>query len=197
MDNIEAMKTALACALIMAAIIGSVGYASYSIGHVSGYEAGYGSGYECGYSPYNQDYDRYYTGGDEVRLSESLGISQNIGLSSQDIETNPSRSTTLKTPTFKEVKDFITADQTNQNGWQENVYECRHFAADVCHHAREAGWDCALTLLCFDKEQHAVIAFNTSDRGLIYIEPYNDKIVYPRVGGIYQGKEIKEILVFW
>jgi hypothetical protein len=183
------MKTALACALIIAAIIGSVGYASYSFGHVSGYEAGY--------SPYNQDYDRDYTSGDEVRLSEGLAISQYIGLSSEDTELNPSHSITLNTPTFNEIRSFVIADQTSRNEWQENVYECRHFAADLCHNAREAGWDCALVLLCFDKEQHAVVAFNTSDRGLIYLEPGNDAIIYPQVSGTYQGKEIKEILVFW
>ena len=40
-----------------------------------------------------------------------------------------------------------------------------------------------------------MLTVNTINRGLIHIDPQNDKIIYPEVGGEYQGKEIKEILV--
>jgi hypothetical protein len=59
------------------------------------------------------------------------------------------------------------------------------------------GLVCGFVLLCFDQGQHAVVAFNTTDRGLIYIEPQTDAAIEPKVGGKYEGKEIKEILIAW
>jgi hypothetical protein len=56
---------------------------------------------------------------------------------------------------------------------------------------------CGFVLLCFDQGQHAVVAFNTTDRGLIYIEPQTDAAIEPKVGEKYEGKEIKEILIAW
>lgn len=110
---------------------------------------------------------------------------------------DPAPDIILKDPTFDELKCFILEDKTSQNKWVENVYECRHFATDVCNRAREAGWNSAFVLLCYERGQHSVVAFNTTDRGLVYIEPQTDAAIHPEVGGMYQGKEIKEILVAW
>ena len=110
---------------------------------------------------------------------------------------DPAPDIILKDPTFDELKCFILEDKTSQNKWVENVYECRHFATDVCNRAREAGWNSAFVLLCYERGQHSVVAFNTTDRGLVYIEPQTDAAIHPEVGGMYQGKEIKEILVVW
>jgi len=35
------------------------------------------------------------------------------------------------------------------------------------------------------------------DRGLVYIELQADATIHPGVGGKYQAKEIKEILIAW
>ena len=59
------------------------------------------------------------------------------------------------------------------------------------------GWECGFVLLCYAQYQHAVIAFNTIDRSLIYIEPQTDAWVDVKVGGSYQGQIIKEILIAW
>jgi len=103
----------------------------------------------------------------------------------------------LKNPTFEELRDFILSDPTSRNEFVLNQYECRHFATDVNNSADSAGLRCAFVLLCFDQGQHAVIAFETTDRGLVYIEPQTDAAIHPEVGGSYQGKEIKEILIAW
>ena len=108
-----------------------------------------------------------------------------------------SRSITLKNPTFEEVKDFILKDPTSRNEFVFNQYECRHFATEVNNNADTAGLRCAFVLLCFHRGQHAVIAFDTVDRGLVYIEPQTDATIRPEVDGNYQGKEIKQILIAW
>ena len=120
---------------------------------------------------------------------ESVVSSENVGSSSQAIA--------LKNPTFQELRDFILKDRANRNEFVLNLYECRHFATDVNNNAEAKGLRCAFVLLCFDRGQHAVVAFDTTDRGLVYIEPQTDAAIHPEVGGKYQGKEIREILIAW
>jgi hypothetical protein len=103
----------------------------------------------------------------------------------------------LKNPTFQELRDFILKDPTSRSQFVLNKYECRHFAAEVDNNAEAEGLRCAFVLLCFEQGQHAVVAFDTTDRGLVYIEPQTDAAIEPKVGGKYQGKEIKEILIAW
>ncbi len=103
----------------------------------------------------------------------------------------------LKNPTFQELRDFILKDPTSRKQFVLNKYECRHFATDVVNDAVAEDLLCGFVLLCFDQGQHAVVAFNTTDRGLIYIEPQTDAAIEPKVGGKYEGKEIKEILIVW
>jgi len=108
-----------------------------------------------------------------------------------------SRTIELKNPTFQELRDFILRDPTSRNEFVLNQYECRHFATDVNNNAEAEGLRSAFVLLCYDRGQHSVVAFDTTDRGLVYIEPQTDARIHPEVGGKYQGKEIKEILIAW
>lgn len=120
---------------------------------------------------------------------ESFVSSESEGASSQAI--------VLKNPTFRELRDFILRDPTSRNEFVLNQYECRHFATDVDNNAEAEGLRCAFVLLGYERGQHAVVAFDTTDRGLVYIEPQTDARIHPEVGGKYQGKEIKEILIAW
>ncbi len=104
---------------------------------------------------------------------------------------------TLKNPTFQELRDFILRDPTSRNEFVLNEYECRHFATEVNNNAEAEGIRSAFVLLGYNRGQHAVVAFNTTDRGLVYIEPQTDAAIHPEVGGKYQGKEIREILIAW
>lgn len=122
-------------------------------------------------------------------MSQDIGSSQNI--------TSTNQTVTLRNPTFQEVKDFILKDPTSRNTFVLNKYECRNFAADVDNNAKAAGLRCAFVLLCYQNGQHAVVAFSTSDRGMIYIEPQTDAAIEPRVGGTYQQQVIVEVLIIW
>jgi hypothetical protein len=122
-------------------------------------------------------------------------ISENIN--DTDNLTSANQTITLKNPTFQELKDFILGDPTSRNKFVLDKYECRHFATDVDNNAEDSGLRCAIALLCYETGQHAVVAFDTVDRGLVYIEPQTDAVIHPEVGGRYQGKEIKEILIAW
>jgi hypothetical protein len=106
---------------------------------------------------------------------------------------------TIKDPTFEELKDFILADLTSSKQFVLGEYECRHFAADVNNNAHAAGLRCAFVMLCYDDHQHAIVAFNTVDRGMVFIEPQTDASVFPEVGEAYKydGQLIREIIIVW
>jgi hypothetical protein len=100
-------------------------------------------------------------------------------------------------PTLAQVKEFILSDNTSSKVYLNGIYECRHFATDVNNNAEIAGLKCAFVILCFRTYQHAVVAFETSDIGLIFIEPQSDAAIYPKVGEWYHDQEILEILICW
>jgi len=125
----------------------------------------------------------------QVDYQQAAVASYSVGSASQEV--------LLKNPTFEELRAFILNDPTSRNGFILNQYECRHFATEVGNNAEAEGLRCAFGLLCYDRGQHAVVAFDTTDRGLVYIEPQTDAAIHPEVGGSYQGREIKEILIVW
>ena len=166
--HIRSLLPSLALAIVL---LGTI----YIVLLGNGFEYGYGIGYIG-----TQAEAEYNEGG--YHLSQNSSTSQEVA---------------LKNPTFQELRDFILKDPTNRNKFVLNQYECRHFATEVNNNAEANDLRCAFVLLGYDRGQHAVVAFDTTDRGLVYIEPQTDAAIHPEVGGSYQGKEIKEILIAW
>ena len=145
---------------------------------------------------YDSDPARHETVRTEV--TEALAAPTSTGTESANSTVgSSSQNIVLKNPTFRELRDFIIKDPTSRNDFVLNQYECRHFATDVDNNAEADGLRCGFVLLCFERGQHAVVAFDTTDRGLVYIEPQTDCRIHPEVGGKYEGEEIKEILIAW
>jgi len=92
---------------------------------------------------------------------------------------------TVRDPAYQEMLDFIAFDQTDRNGFNEENYTCLNFALDVKNHAFLKGYKCGLVYVVFPSSTHTVVCFNTTDRGLVYIEPQNDAIVKPIAGQQY------------
>ena len=145
-----------------------------------GYWIGNALGYESGYGA-----------GYESGVSEGLGHGYNIA-----------------DPTYQQMLDFIVQDGTDQNEYLEDEYVCRHFATDVCNNAEEEGIRCAYVYVGFPEGSHGIVAFNTTDMGLVYIEPQTDDIMNLEVGQPYwqsgghfippdYDDTVVEILVIW
>jgi hypothetical protein len=144
-----------------------------------------------------------------IGCSNTIGDQPNLGNIgnpvAQKIEDNNSpsntitdgQSITLNNPTFEEMKDFLAKDPTSEKPFVSGIFECRHFATEVDNNAQAAGWQCAFVLICYAQGQHAVVAFDTIDRGIIYIEPQTDDVIDIYVGGTYQNQTIVEILLAW
>jgi hypothetical protein len=116
---------------------------------------------------------------------------------------------TITDPTYRQMQSFLVRDRTDSKQYVAGEYECRHFAQDVCNKAEAEGIRCAYVSIGFSGGTgHAIVAFNTIDRGLIYIEPQTDDEMNIRVGIHYwqsgsnfarpdYDDTITEILVIW
>jgi len=93
----------------------------------------------------------------------------------------------LKDPTYAQLRAFITADATDLNEYVNDTYVCEDYSYDVIMHALAQKIRCAYVSIRFrgDNSGHAIVAFNTTDRGLVYIEPQSDEEVNLHAGWEY------------
>lgn len=129
-------------------------------------------------SKYNSLQDEYRSL--KVKYDEALNEVQLLKAQLKNI-------TLYRNPTYKEAMDFIARDQTDKNEYIEGEYTCLNFAADVNRNAEAEGIRCAVVFIEFKgrREGHVLIAFETLDRGLIFIEPQTDKEVKVAIGVRY------------
>jgi len=98
---------------------------------------------------------------------------------------------TFSDPTWDEMIHFLNHDHTNWNEYvvtAEEQYTCRHFACDVCLAARDQGIRCAYVHIGFRDYAHAIVAFETTDKGMIYFEPQSDRRMKVEIGKEYWGQ---------
>jgi hypothetical protein len=98
-------------------------------------------------------------------------------------------------PTYAELLAFIKADKTDEEVYDFESYLCSDYAEIVHNNAEKAGYKCAWIGVDFaGGDEHALNAFNTTDRGLVFIDctgadPYEpgnwDKVVDVQVGESY------------
>jgi len=141
----------------------------YSSGETEGYHLGEQGGYEEGYLAGKSDgYEEGVEAGYEEGVSAALGHGY-----------------TIIDPTYKQAIKFLEEDETDENKFMEDIYVCSHFARDVCNNAESEGLRCAFVEIRYPDGGHSIIAFNTTDEGIVYFEPQSDEIVKPVVGKWY------------
>ena len=92
----------------------------------------------------------------------------------------------LRDPTYSEMKQFLRTDATDKNEYVEGTYTCTDYAADLNNNAMQAGYNIAYAYIEYpDGTGHAIDAFQTVDKGLIFIEPQYDEEVQVVIGSSY------------
>lgn len=155
-----------------------VGYGlGCSSGNSSGYEIGYNKGYHLGnQTGYNSGYFLGFYDGNETGFGDGYN---------QGVEDGAGRGYTIRDPTYEEVTQFITSDQTDKNEYNKENYTCANFAADIKNNAFTIGYRCGYVGIEFPDSAHAIVCFDTIDHGLIFIEPQDDEIVTLEIGQPY------------
>ncbi len=92
----------------------------------------------------------------------------------------------LKDPTYQAMVSFLARDNTSDKTYSANSYNCVDFSADIKANAAKEKIRCAYVAVDFPGSTgHALLAFNTIDRDVIYIEPQSDEEVRLEVGEHY------------
>lgn len=78
--------------------------------------------------------------------------------------------------TWKELADFIARDHTNWKPYNINNYVCLDYAIDLVENARKENIKAWIVGVDFTNGEigHAFVAFETSDKGIRYVEPQTD-----------------------
>lgn len=150
----------------------------YSIGENYGYTKGYSDGNTIGYSSglkvgneqgYTKGYSTGYTSGNSIGYSE--GYSKGLTTGTKWID-----------PTYRQMTDFLASDTTNSLVYHDPTFTCVDFAATLSKDAYKLGYRCFTVDLAFGSYGHMINAFNTTDRGFVYVEPQLDSVVQVSIG---------------
>lgn len=138
-----------------------------------GFNLGYAETYDEGYQEaHEKAYDKGYNKGYEISLALDSGE-------------QTSNLVELRNLTYTELVEFLAADRTDSNEFVSGEYVCFDFAAELNNSAEASGIRAAYVRIRSKEWAHAVVAFETVDRGVIFIEPQSDMAVELTIGKPY------------
>jgi len=96
----------------------------------------------------------------------------------------------LVNPTYSQLVDFINRDDTEKREYDNETFNCADYTNNfIQNFAKEGFYSCFTELVFTNDDAHAIVAVNTTDYGLVYVEPQYDKIIFDlKVGDNYCQK---------
>jgi len=101
----------------------------------------------------------------------------------------------LRDPSWQELIEFLKEDETDTYIYRADKFDCTGFAITLRDRAIARGFRCAYVVVEFsDGGAHALNAFQTSDKGLVFVGVTSskdrsyasyDKVVYLKIGEYY------------
>ena len=174
MDSGQRLVAIFSIFLTAVVLCGATGLVSYTYGQSQGYYAGYQAGQQASYSVSNEG------GGNKIyQVGYQAGYEAGV-------KENGSDEYSTKNPSHQEMREFLAQDTTDSKAYMEWDYVCSDFAAEVNNNAEAHGIRCALVYISYTEGYgHTIVAFETRDRGLMFIEPQHDDEVDLVVGKGY------------
>jgi hypothetical protein len=194
LDNSQKVATGLSVFLAILMLCGG----SLFLGYIRGYQNGS-----------NEDsYTQAYSHGKDEGYQAGYQSGLQAGAKASQPEQQQPNEYFLQNPTYQEMKTFLAQDPTNNKAYVDEKYVCVDFAAAVNNNAESKGIRCAVVDIFYpDGYGHTIVAFDTTDRGLIYVEPQFDEEVkltigksYSRINGFTSAPRddtIQRYLVVW
>jgi len=101
----------------------------------------------------------------------------------------------LEDPSWSELEEFLRLDDTDTIPYVENSFDCSGFAITLRDRAWGYGFRSAYVELGFgDEVGHAINAFDTTDKGVIFIDDTEaDQVAYVEVGEEYGAILLDEV----
>jgi len=163
------------------------------VGITKGNSDGYNDGFQSGFSDGNEDaqasgYKEGYIEGFKSGVPEGWDIGWDLGIEEMikrcDCDNAMFICYLTQDVTFNEMLNFIKSDQTDKNEFSDD-YNCLGYALTLKSNASIRGIRCAVVILYYRNEftgerniGHAINAFETTDKGIVYVEPQSDALRY-------------------
>ena len=164
----------------------------YLLGLVVGEEIGIDSGYETGYGDGSQDgylegYSKGYSQGNTTGIEVGFETGFKEGLEKGALGDYEGWGTFVRNPTHDEVLEFIGEDETDEVEYVEGEFECLDFCMMFRNNAFKKGYISYTVWIDFEGQTfgHTIIGFNTTDIGMVYLDPQLDYFVDLGVGVDY------------
>jgi len=108
---------------------------------------------------------------------------------------NATLRSTLKDPTWEELKRFLESDKTDELEYKPQEFDCTGFAITLRDNAWKWGLRCGFVEIGLSSGVgHNLNAFKTTDRGLIFVDCLNgDAIAYVQIGKPYGKIALKNV----
>lgn len=92
------------------------------------------------------------------------------------IKPNSTSTPSYSSITWKELAHFLDTDHTNWKTYNPDNYVCLDFAIDLVENAKKQNINARIIGVDFTNGEtgHAFVAFETSDKGTVYVEPQED-----------------------
>ncbi len=146
-------------------------------------------------------------------LEEELNLNKYDfkNISSKNKELQSEGKVFLADPTFDEAYSFLIEDNTDEKFSNNSSYICQHYSRNVNNNSEKKGFRCAFVEIETSTVKHALVAFNTTDKGLVFFEPQSDEPVNMQIGKKYwkecvisnstetypNGYIIENITIYW
>ena len=175
MDSNQKLAYTLGITIAALILCSGIAFISYTYGQHIGYNTGFEASKEITQSqvevqqqPKQSDYQAGYKAGQQAALKETANRYNSHN------------------PSYQEMLDFIAADNTNKNEYSEESYVCVDFSHQVNNNAEEQGIRCAVIDIFYPEGKgHTIVGFDTTDKGLQFVEPQFDRLVKLEVGKSY------------
>ena len=102
-------------------------------------------------------------------------------------------------PNLRQVKQFLRKNEVDKRKYNITEYNCEDFSEDFVEDFMNTGFfSCTTDLTWYnetgDKCGHQIVTIKTEERGIIFVEPQEDKIYYDLdIGDNYWGNEIVKL----
>ena len=82
-------------------------------------------------------------------------------------------------PTIGQLRAFTLNSHINYNKYLNNSFVCSNFANLFVQKFRQEGYFSCVTEIVFDNDMaHMLVAVNTTDKGVVFVEPQTGQIIY-------------------
>jgi len=108
---------------------------------------------------------------------------------------NATLRSTLKDPTWEELKSFLESDKTDELEYKPQEFDCTGFAITLRDNAWRWGFRCGFVEIDFSSGVgHNLNVFNTTDMGLVFVDTVKgDSIAYVQIGKPYGVIALKNV----